>query len=93
MPALPAAFMVGTHFTTLRGSTLLGPVRPFYWIGTTRENLTGWARVTGVDVDYLTAAFPAFAIPAVSIRAGAAYSWDEPFRHRVGLYAGVTYRP
>jgi hypothetical protein len=93
MPALPSAFMIGTHFTTLRASTSFGVVRPFYWIGTTRQNLTGWARVAGVDVDYLTAAFPAFAIPAVSIRAGAAYSWDEPFSHRVGIYAGVTYRP
>jgi hypothetical protein len=93
MPALPAAFMLGTHFTTLRGSTSFGPLRPFYWIGTTRENLTGWARVAGVDFDYVTAAFPAFAVPAVSVRAGAAYSWDDPFRHRVGIYAGVTYRP
>jgi hypothetical protein len=93
MPALPAAFAIGTHFTTLRGSTAFGPLRPFYWVGTTRENWTGWARVAGLDVDYLTSPLAAFAIPAVNIRAGAAYSWDQPFRHRVGVYAGVSYRP
>jgi hypothetical protein len=93
MPALPVGFAIGTHVKTLRASTALGPVRPFYWIGTTRENLMDWARVAGVDVDYAVAAFPAFAVPAVSIRAGAAYSWDAPFRHRVGVYAGVSYRP
>jgi PAS domain-containing protein len=93
MPALPVGFAMGTHFTTLRASTALGRVRPFYWIGTTRENLTDWARVVGLDVDYAVAAFPAFAVPAISIRAGAAYSWDDPFRHRVGVYVGVAYRP
>jgi hypothetical protein len=93
MPALPVGFAIGTHVKTLRASTALGPVRPFYWIGTTRENMTGWARVAGIDADYAVASFPAFAIPAIAIRAGAAYSWDGPFRHRVGVYAGVTYRP
>jgi hypothetical protein len=93
MPALPTGFLMGTHFTTLRASTSFGPVRPFYWIGTTQENLTGWARVAGLDFDYTAAALPAFAIPNVNVRAGAAYSWDDPFRHRVGIYAGVTYRP
>jgi hypothetical protein len=93
MPALPAGFATGTHVKTLRASTALGPVRPYYWIATTRENFTGWARVAGVDADYAVPAFPAFAIPSTGIRAGAAYSWDTPFRHRVGAYVGVTYRP
>ena len=93
MPALPVGFALGTHVKTLRASTALGPLRPFYWVGTTRENVTGWARVAGVDAEYTVPSFPAFAIPVIGIRAGAAYSWDEPFRHRVGVYAGVTYRP
>jgi hypothetical protein len=78
---------------TLRASAALGPVRPYYWIATTRENFTGWAHVAGLDVDVTAPAFPTFAIPAIGLRAGAAYSWNEPFRHRVGVYAGITYRP
>jgi len=93
MPSLPAGFAVGRHVKMLRASTALGPVRPFYWVATTRENFTGWKRAAGVDADYSLASFPAFAIPAVGVRAGAAYSWDDPFRHRVGVYLGVTYRP
>jgi hypothetical protein len=93
MPALPVGFALGTHVKMLRASTALGPFRPFYWIATTRENFTGWSRVAGVDADYVIPAFPAFVLPAVGLRAGAAYSWDEPFRHRVGIYAGVTYKP
>jgi Tol biopolymer transport system component len=93
MPALPVGFALGTHAMTFRASTAFGPLRPFYWIGTTRENMTGWARVAGVDADYAVPAYPAFAIPAIAIRAGAAYSWDDPFRHRVGVYAGVRYNP
>jgi hypothetical protein len=93
MPALPAGLMIGSHLKTARASIAVGPVRPYYWIGTTRESLTGFARVAGLDADYAVDALPAFAIPAISIRAGAAYSWTEPFRHRVGIYAGVTYRP
>jgi hypothetical protein len=93
MPSLPAGFLLGTHVKMLRASTALGPVRPFYWVATTRENFTGWKRVAGVDADYSVASLPAFAIPAVAIRAGAAYSWDDPFRHRVSVYVGVTYRP
>ena len=93
MPALPAGFAIGTHVKTFRASTALGPVRPYYWLATTRENFTGWARVAGVDADYVAPALPAFAIPSIGLRAGAAYSWDVPFRHRVGAYLGVTYRP
>jgi len=93
MPALPTGFAIGTHATVLRASTALGPVRPFYWVATTRENWTGWKRVAGVDADYSFAAFPAFAMPAIGVKAGAAYSWDAPYEHRVGVYLGVTYRP
>ena len=93
MPALPAGFAIGTHVKMVRASTALGPLRPFYWVATTRENFTGWKRVAGVDAEYSVPAFPAFAIPATSFRAGAAYSWDSPFRHRVGVFGGVVYRP
>ena len=93
MPSLPAGFALGTHLKVLRASTALGPVRPFYWVATTRENFTEWKRVAGVDADYSLASFPVFAIPAIGVRAGAAYSWDDPFRHRVGVYLGITYRP
>jgi hypothetical protein len=93
MPALPTGFAIGTQAKILRASTSLGPLRPFYWIATTRENFTDWKRVAGVDADYAIPALPAFAVPNITLRAGAAYSWDTPFRHRVGLYAGVTYRP
>jgi hypothetical protein len=93
MPALPTGFAIGTHATVLRASAALGPLRPFYWVATTRENLTGWKRVAGVDADYSFAAFPAFAVPAIGLKAGAAYSWDAPFRHRAGIYVGVTYKP
>ena len=93
MPALPTGFALGTHAMVFRASTALGPVRPFYWVATTRENWTGWKRVAGVDAEYSFAAFPAFAVPAIGLKAGAAYSWDDPFRHRAGIYIGVTYKP
>jgi hypothetical protein len=93
MPALPVGFRIGPQLKTLRVSGAFGPVRPYYWIGTTRESFTGFARVAGIDAEYAMPAFPVFAIPTISVRAGAAYSWDDPFRHRVGIFAGVTYRP
>ena len=93
MPALPAAFAVGTKVKTARVSTALGPLRPYYWLGSTSIGMTDWSRVTGVDALYTVDAFPALAVPSITIRAGAAYSWDEPFRHRVGLHLGVSYQP
>ena len=93
MPALPAASILGPQLKMLRVSTAFGPLRPFYWIGTTNESFTDFSRVAGIDVDYTIPAFPAFALPTVLLRAGAAYSWDTPFSHRVGIHAGVTYRP
>jgi hypothetical protein len=93
MPAIPVGFAVGSQLKMLRVSSALGPVRPFYWVGTTRESFTGFARVAGLDADFAAPAFPVFAIPSIALRAGGAYSWDSPFRHRVGVYAGVTYRP
>ncbi|MDF2772187.1 MAG: hypothetical protein K0S86_1681 [Geminicoccaceae bacterium] len=93
MPALPAGFAIGRRVATARAAVALGPLRPFYWIGSTTDDLDRWARVAGLDADFAVNAFPAFALPAIAVRAGAAYSWDEPFRHRVGAYVGVTYRP
>lgn len=93
MPTLPAAFAIGRRVATARASTSFAGWRPFYWLGSAGDRLDRWARVAGLDGEYAIPAFPAFAIPSVSIRAGAAYSWDAPFRHRVGVYAGVTYRP
>jgi hypothetical protein len=93
MPALPAGFALGTHVKMLRASTALGPVRPFYWVTTMNEDFSEWKRVAGVDADYVVPSIAAFAIPAITVRAGAAYSWDDPFRHRVGVYLGIAYRP
>jgi len=93
MPALPVGFGLGERVATARGSLALGPVRPYYWLGSTDDGLERWARVAGVDLDFTLDPFPAFALPSVTARAGAAYSWDAPFRHRVGVYLGVTYRP
>jgi hypothetical protein len=93
MPALPAAFAVGTTVKTLRVSSALGPLRPYYWLGSTSVGMNNWSRVAGVDADYTLDAFPALAVPSITLRAGAAYSWDDPFRHRVGVHVGVSYRP
>jgi hypothetical protein len=93
MPALPAGFAIGRRVATARGSVAVGPVRPFYWVGSTHPDFDRWARVAGVDADVSVDAFPTFALPAIAVRAGAAYSWDEPYRHRVGAYIGITYRP
>ena len=93
MPALPAGFAIGRRVATARAAVALGPVRPFYWMGSTTDDFDRWSRVAGVDADVTADAFPAFALPAITVRAGVAYSWDEPFRHRVGAYIGVTYRP
>ena len=93
LPALPAAAILGPQLKMLRVSTAFGPLRPFYWIGTTNESFTDFSRVAGIDAEYTIPSFAAFALPAVALRAGAAYSWDTPYSHRVGIYAGVTYRP
>jgi hypothetical protein len=93
MPGLPAAFSVGSKVKTLRASTAFGPLRPYYWLGSTATGMTDWSRVAGVDADYTFGGFAALAVPAITVRAGAAYSWDTPFRHRVGFHAGVSYRP
>jgi hypothetical protein len=55
--------------------------------------MRNWSRVAGVDADYALDAFPPLVVPSITIRGGAAYSWDAPFRHRVGVHLGVTYRP
>jgi len=93
MPALPAGFAVGRRVATVRGSTALGPLRPYYWVGSTADGLDDWARVAGVDFETSTNPLPMLVLPGMTVRAGAAYSWDEPFRHRVGVYLGITYRP
>ena len=93
LPALPAGFAIGRRVATVRASTALGPVRPYYWVGSTGDGFDTWARVAGVDVEVASDRFSALVLPAVTVRGGAAYSWDEPFAHRVGFYLGISYRP
>jgi hypothetical protein len=93
MPGMPMGTRVGRRLLAVRGSATLGGLTPYYWAASTDADLAGWQRVMGAEVDTSLPSAALLGIPAVRLRAGAAYSLDAPWRHRARLYGSVVYRP
>jgi hypothetical protein len=93
MAGLPFGTAAGTQVLALRGSTRLGLLTPYYWAATTSGDLEGWHRVVGAEASYAFTGGNILFLPAARFLAGAAYSLDDPWRHRARIYASVAYRP
>ncbi|MDB4948318.1 MAG: hypothetical protein JWM27_967 [Gemmatimonadetes bacterium] len=93
MPGLPLGSLGGSKVLVLRGSTRLGPLTPYCWTASADGGFDRWHRVIGAEAGTDVPATGLLSLPAVRIRAGVAYSLDDPWRHRTRAYASVAYRP
>jgi hypothetical protein len=95
VPALPGGSAAGRAFVSYR-TTLSAPGLPasLYaaWFRVYDPN-GDWNRLIGVEGEQGFASIGFASLPNVSLQYGAAYSMDDPRRHRWTLYAGARFAP
>lgn len=95
VPALPDASSAGRAFVSYRTS-LSAPGLPA-WLYAAWFRMYDpdghWNRLLGVEGEQTFSSISFASLPNVSLQYGAAYSVDEPRRHRWTLYAGARFAP
>src|SRR5688572_896438 len=93
LPAVPAGFVSGRAFQVFR-TTLGGNLWEPYvlWVnnGHAFEDL---ARIAGIERTFGITSLGFVRLPSLRARAGASYSFDEPYADRARLYASLTFTP
>jgi hypothetical protein len=96
MEALPFAVAVGGRAATLRASTNIAGLSPFYWTASARTGpgrFAQWHRVVGVELTVDQSPVPVLGVPGARLVAGVGRSLDEPFRNRTRGYLTVSLQP
>ena len=93
LPAVPAGFVSGRAFQVFRatlGGNLWEPY--FVWVndGHAFEDL---ARIAGIERTFGITSLGFVRLPSLRARAGASYSFDEPYADRARFYASLTFTP
>ena len=93
LPAVPAGFISGRAFQLFKatlGGNLWEPY--FLWVndGHAFDDL---ARIAGIERTFGITSLGFARLPSLRARAGASYSFDEPYADRARLYASLTFTP
>ncbi|HEX6941639.1 MAG TPA: hypothetical protein VF128_01860 [Gemmatimonadaceae bacterium] len=93
LPAVPAGFVTGRSFQLLK-ATLGGNLWEPYFLGVNDGHaLDDLARIAGIERTFGITSLGFARLPALRARAGASYSFDEPYADRARLYASLTFTP
>jgi hypothetical protein len=93
LPAVPAGFIHGRRFELLRASAGGSSWEPYFlWIAG-GESLDRYRRIAGLERLFEISALGFVRLPAIRLRGGAAWSFDEPVRHRPRAWLSVHYSP
>ena len=93
LPALPAGFVSGRAFQLFKATLGGNPWEPYFlWVndGHALEHL---ARVAGIERTFGITSLGFARLPGLRARAGASYSFDEPYADRARLHASLTFTP
>jgi Tol biopolymer transport system component len=93
LPSVPAGFLSGNAIQLFKGTLGGRPLEPYFvWLndGTSFENLK---RIAGIERTFGIASLGFARLPGFRARAGASYSFDEPYRHRARAYASLVFSP
>ena len=93
MPVLPIAAATGRAVATLRVSAPGAIWRPYYWIGSARDELGPWSQVVGIEGKWHTDGVWMVRVPGVNLLGGIGYSLAGAERHHTQAYLSVGYRP
>lgn len=93
LPAVPAGFVSGRAFQVFR--TTLGGLlwEPYVLWVNDGHALEGLARVAGIERTFGITSLGFARLPGLRARAGASWSFDEPYADRARLYASLTFTP
>lgn len=93
LPSVPAGFVTGPTVKLLRvalGGMSLEPY--FTWVEGVRS-FDDPKRIAGLERTFAISSLGFARLPAVRARAGASWSFDEPYRRRARAYASLVYSP
>jgi Tol biopolymer transport system component len=93
LPAVPTGYATGHRVTMYRASIGGGTWQPYFiWLAA-GDSPDGFQRIAGVEQEFSVRSLGFVALPAVQMRLGAGYSFDEPFKYRTRGYLSVSYSP
>ena len=93
LPAVPAGFVQGRRIQQLRASIGGLSWEPYFlWIAG-GDSLSPYRRIAGLERSFEISALGFARLPAVRVRGGAGWSFDEPFRDRLRAWLSVNYSP
>jgi hypothetical protein len=93
LPAVPAGFITGTDVQLLR-ATLGGKLwEPYFvWVND-GDGLEDLKRIVGIERTFGISSLGFVRLPSIRARAGASFSFDEPFANRPRAYLSLTFTP
>jgi hypothetical protein len=93
LPAVPTGYATGRRVAMYRASIGGGTWQPYFiWLAA-GESLDDFQRIAGVEREFSIRSLGFVALPAVQVRMGGGYSFDEPFKYRPRGYLSVSYSP
>ena len=93
LAAVPAGFVTGPGVEMFRASLAGMAFEPFFTTVRSRGSLNEVKRIAGVERSFAISSLGFARLPAVRARAGASWSFDEPYRRRARVYASLVYSP
>jgi hypothetical protein len=93
MPALPVGVAVGTRAASYRVGLSGEGIRPYFWSGSTGDELRDWHHVVGLEWSYDFEGLWSVGFPNTFFTCGVGYSLSEPLKHETRGYVALTYRP
>ena len=93
LPAVPAGFVGGRRIQLFRATLGLPLWEPYFTWVAAGESLTDMKRIAGVELTFAVQSLGFARLPGVRARAGAAWSFDDPYRQHLRAYASLAYTP
>jgi hypothetical protein len=96
MPMFPTAIATGNALLAWRVALPSESWTAFYEGASVADylyDLSKWNRAVGIDTRFAYGPVPVAFLPRVDVRAGAAYTLDEPFRKKVRLFVEMRIEP
>ena len=94
LPAVPSGFVTGPRVDVFRASLGGMTLEPYFiWVESGVSPLNDAKRIAGLERTFAISSLGFARLPAVRARAGASWSFDEPYRRRARVYASLVYSP
>jgi hypothetical protein len=93
LPAVPAGFISGSDVQVFRSSLLGNLWEPYFVWANDGDGFESLKRIAGIERTFGISSLGFARLPGIRARAGASYSFDEPFANRPRVYLSLTFVP